>query len=109
MEKYKLRFFFEYGGIGDCLWSSNDVTYKEFGFGSLDLELLPLSDDLKTILYDMSEEYQSSLDWNYPPNPSPWSEEHKKDFLIRSKQVYQRLVLELGDDFEVQYCFEKYN
>jgi len=43
MEKYKLRFFFEWGG--GCLWSGSHVTTSDLGYGPLDTTdtRLPLS------------------------------------------------------------------
>jgi len=70
------------------------------------LDSLDLSENLKQTIVELGEEYQSSLDWNYPPDPSPWSQEHKDDFLKRTKIVYKKLCDELGDKFKINYCVD---
>ena len=50
----------------------------------------------------MCEEYQTYLNWEYPPDPSPWTEEHKADFRKRAKEGYDRFVKEVGPDFIVE-------
>ena len=68
----------------------------------ISLDEFPLSDDFKIILKAMCEEYQTYLNWEYPPDPSPWTEEHKADFRKRAKEGYDRFVKEVGPDFIVE-------
>ena len=96
--KYILKYWFEYGGI--CLWSVNDSAKNKFGY-AIDNDKLPVSKSLINELYALEEEYQSSLDWEYPPDPSPWTLEQKQDFKNRANLTYLKLLSELGSDFEV--------
>lgn len=98
MAKYVLRYWFEHGGT--CLWSNNDDAKNMFGY-AINNEKLPISKALIEELYTLEEEYHSYLDWDYPPNPSPWTSEQKLDFKNRAYLVYLELLSELGNDFEV--------
>lgn len=101
MPKYVIRFFFEYGCVGDCLWCGNDAARDKFDVGPISFDKLNLSEKLKGELTQLSDEFQSSLDWEYPPDPSPWSEEQWESFNLRANEAYKRIVSELGSDFEV--------
>lgn len=98
MTKYILKYWFEHGGI--CLWSANDNARNKYDY-PIDNRELPISKNLIDELYALEEEYHDYLDWNYPPDPSPWSEEQKQDFKNRANIAYHKLVTELGSDFEV--------
>ena len=41
------------------------------------------------------------LNWEYPPDPSPWSIEQKVDYINRANMLYMKLLSELGSDFEI--------
>ncbi|MBO5797332.1 MAG: hypothetical protein J6R77_03180 [Clostridia bacterium] len=99
---YTLRFFFEWGAT-HCLWCGDDETTARYGVGPIQFDDLPLSDSLKATLLQMGEEYQTALNWQYPPDPSPWTAEHRADFLRRSEDVYRQLVEELGAEHHVLY------
>jgi len=77
MSKYKLKFWFEHGGI--CVWGENDNAKEKYGY-AIDNEKLPISKELIEELNNLEDEYSTYLDWNEPQNPSPWSEEQKKIF-----------------------------
>ena len=95
---YKLEFWFEHGG--SCLWSSNEESNKEYGY-AVNTQKLPLSELTRKNISDLECEYHSYLNWEYPPDPSPWTEEHKRDFLRRATNVYHKIVNELGENYEV--------
>ena len=97
--KQVIWFFFDWGA-DTCLWNDDD--------GALDYDKFNLSEDLKNTLINMAKEYQTALNWDYPPDPSPWTAEQKEDFMNRSKIVYQQIVNELGEKFEVLFQFEIY-
>ncbi len=101
---YKLRFWFEWGLDTACLWCADQITRDRFGVGPINFDKLGLSEELQNDLRALGDEFQDSLDWEYPPDPSPWTQEHKEDFLRRSGEVYKRLVLELGENYEVIYA-----
>ena len=92
--KKTIRFFFDWGAY-DCFWGGEEDL--------IPYEWLGISEELETTLRDMAKEFQTALDWEYPPDPSPWSEEHKKDFLERAEKVYERILAEIGDEYEVIY------
>jgi len=99
MTRYNLHFWFEHGGF--CIWGKNDKAKRKYGY-AIKNDTLPISIDLLTELNDLQEEYATYLDWNYPPNPSPWTKEHKEDFLSRANLVYEKLANELGSDFVIE-------
>ncbi|MBD5144940.1 MAG: hypothetical protein HDT21_03355 [Ruminococcus sp.] len=101
MAEYVIRFFFEYGCVGDCLWCGNDAARDKFDVDPIEFDKLNLSEKLKAALTQLSDEFQSSLDWEYPPYPSPWTKEHWENFNSRTNDVYDRLVSELGSNFEI--------
>ena len=102
-----LKFMFDYGEIYTCIW--NDEPTDEYYGCPMHLDELPLSDGLRADIVQMCEEFQSSLDWEYPPDPSPWTQEHMQDFMARSKAAYNRVVAELGDAYTVEYLPETFS
>lgn len=98
MAKYILKYWFEHGGT--CLWSTNDLAKNKFDYAIAN-EKLPISKSLIKELYALEEEYHGYLDWEYPPNPSPWTENQKSDFKYRANKVYHKLLSELGIEYEI--------
>lgn len=101
MNRYKFSFWIEWGGT--CLWSKNDKARNCFDY-AVDNNDLPISKELKDLLHQLEKEYQSALNWDYPPDPSPWTKEKALDFKKRATVAYDRLIKELGDEFEVEYA-----
>jgi hypothetical protein len=91
---------FEWGG--GTLWCGNDLALSKFGVGSIE-EALPISDSLRNRLAELTQWHDAALDWEYPPNPSPWSDEEWTRFDIAAKDMLSRLQSELGPSFEVIY------
>ena len=106
-QKYKLRFFIEWGG--NFLWpdSSNAVTVERFGVGPLNPQNLNVSKALCDELYSLEKEYQTSMNWDSPLDPSPWSEDQFKDFYTRLKVAYQKLCDELNDSYDIAFCMDE--
>ena len=94
-----LRFWFEHGGI--CIWGINDNAQEKYGYAIENSEL-PISKTLIVELNTLESEYATYLDWEYPPNPSPWTEDEKADFLNRANIAYEKLKCELGSDYDVE-------
>ena len=46
-------------------------------------------------------QYDTSIDWDYPPDPSPWSEEDREQFQKKSDELLDELRKALGKDFEI--------
>lgn len=98
LAKYILKYWFEHGGT--CLWSVNAHAKKTFNY-AISNEKLPISKKLADELYALETEYHGYLDWDYPPNPSPWTSNQKSDFKNRANETCLKLVSELGTDFEI--------
>jgi hypothetical protein len=96
---YKLKYWFEHGGI--CVWGVNEAAKEKYGY-AIKTASLPISDSLIETLNKLEEEFHSYLDWEYPPNPSPWTEEHKLDFISRATKAYEKLCFELGEAYAVE-------
>lgn len=99
MHTYELRYVFDYGS-GMCLWSSNEAAREKYGY-PVDLEALDVPTDIKALGHELVREYDTSLNWDYPPDPSPWSVQHWSDFGLRSGQFLARLREYLGPQFIV--------
>lgn len=95
----KLRYFFD-PGSGVCLWAADDEARNAFGY-PVDLNHLPVSKELAAVGQQLIAKFDTSIDWEYPPNPSPWSGAQRESFRAASKQFYTRLASELGTHFEV--------
>ena len=95
--KNELRFSFDYGGF--CLWAND---------GAIEPNALPISQELIDEINSLCDEFDTSLDWEYPPDPSPWTKEEWYDFFKRSKLIYEKLEKELGADYELISELEKY-
>jgi hypothetical protein len=98
MAKYVLKYWFEHGGT--CLWSANDAAKEDFDY-AIDNEKLPISKELVRELDLLEKEYHGYLNWEYPPDPLPWSTEQKVDFKNRANMLYLKILSELGSDFEI--------
>ncbi len=106
-QKYKLRFFIEWGG--SFLWpdSSDAVTFEKFDVGPLQPEDLNVSKELCDELHNLEKEYQTALNWDYPLDPSPWSEDQFKNFFDRLKIAYKKLCDELNYSYDIAFCMNE--
>lgn len=107
---YHLRFFFEYG-VDTPLWPGpwNLPDFDSpYGYPCA-LEKLPISAATGNELTRLAEVYQSSLDWDYPPDPSPWTEDQKESFRRMADAALQALRRDLGDDWTVEDARERFN
>jgi hypothetical protein len=85
-----LRFFFD-PGSGAVLWA--DV-------GPADLDQLPISASLRAELDSLVEQYDESVNWDYPPDPGPWREARCARFNADVRTALARLRRELGTAVE---------
>jgi hypothetical protein len=99
MPPHHVRFFFEAGVSDTPLWP--DDLDSPYGF-PCELERLPISLATQVELARLCEWYQSSIDWDYPPNPSPWPAEERERFRQRSDAALDTLRRELGDGWVVE-------
>jgi hypothetical protein len=98
MNKFRIRFFFEYGG--GCLWGGDERTIEEYGY-PIKLEILPLKKSTLDHLKKLETLFQSSLNWDDPASVSPWSKEESIAFKNQAEQVLISLKAELHEKFEI--------
>ena len=98
--QYKVRLMFEWGG--GTLWSGNDYTRGKYGFGNIE-NALPISKNLVQRLGEMQVWHDTALNWEYPPDPGPWSPEQYDEFEKAVIDIMQDIKQELGQSFEVVY------
>lgn len=98
-----LKFGFEYGNDHSCVSSVNNEAIGKFGGYIINNEFLDISKDLSLRLISLCEEYQTSLNWEYPQDSSPWNQEQRENFSKRAADAYCDLVKQLGEDYNVIY------
>jgi hypothetical protein len=98
--RYHLKLMFEWRG--GCLWAVNDAALKAFDVGEIE-EKLPLSDETRQRLEELSVWHDTALDWDDPGGPSPWSADEEERFERAAREVLERVRAELGPEFEVVY------
>lgn len=102
MAKYVFKYWFEWGGT--CLWSENHAARADFGY-AVDEQKLPISRKLKNLLRYLQAYHENMMDMDNAPDDSPWwNEEDTVMFNSKKKFAYNQLCIELGDDYEIQYC-----
>ncbi len=99
-ERFILKFFFD-PGSSVCFWSENERARAYFGNYLVDTDKLPLSENLRRKLLHLISWYDTSIDWNYPPNPSPWTEEECVRFNNEVAATLSLICDELGDEYEI--------
>ncbi len=98
--RYHLKLMFEWGG--GCLWPDNDAARAAFDVGHADDEL-PLSDATRERLEELSTWHDSSLNWDDPAGPGPWTPGEYEDFERAAAEILETVRAELGPDFHVTY------
>lgn len=98
--KYVLRLMFEWRG--GTLWCGNEAALRAFDVGNVE-DQLPLSKETMQRLEELSTWHDTSLDWDDPAGPSPWTPEEYARFELAAQEVLQTVRAELGPDFEVVY------
>src|SRR5689334_4382786 len=94
------RFFFD-AGSGTLLWTVDPEDQEIWGY-AVDLTELPVSPDLRTELIDLVAAYDSSLNWEYPPDPGPWREGRCQRFNEAVRAALGRLRAELGPAWQIR-------
>lgn len=85
------------------LWSGEERTWEQFGYGSLEDEL-PISESLRKRGDELAEWYDTSLNWDNPSyGPGPWRQDECERFKVAARAFFDDLREELQDDFEVIY------
>ncbi|SOQ01961.1 hypothetical protein [Pseudomonas syringae] len=91
---------FEWGG--GCLWCGNNIARDKFSVGPIE-ERLPLSNEVHAMLNELSQWHDTSLNWDYPPDPGPWSADDYVRFDEAAVKLLKSIQQELGEEFEVVY------
>jgi hypothetical protein len=98
--RYVIKLMFEWGG--GSLWCGNDAARDRFDVGDIE-DRLPLSDETRRRLEELSVLHDQSLNWDYPPDPGPWTEEEHARFERAAEELRAVIQSELGPEFEVVY------
>ncbi|WP_313055873.1 hypothetical protein [Pseudomonas lopnurensis] len=71
--------------------------------GHVDIDDLPLSQELKGEIIKWDREYQATYNGDYPPDSRFSSPEAKLRHIVEGQQLAQRLQQELGGGYTVVY------
>lgn len=99
-ENYRLRLMFEWGG--GCIWVGDDTTRRQYGVGPIE-DSLPLADETRRKLAEITVWHDLSLNWEYPPDPGPWDAHEYERFEAAAFAMRDHLQSELGDRFSIVY------
>ena len=91
---------FEWGG--GSLWCVDDSAFSAFGVGPIE-DRLPLTSATRRRLDELGAWHDTSLNWEYPPDPGPWPPEEYERFEQAAIAVLECVRAELRVEFEVVY------
>lgn len=99
MHLYRLRYFFS-AGSNVCLWAENEAARQKWDY-PIDAQRLPLPENTWRFSFHLCAWYDTSIDWSYPPNPSPWDVRERTNFNLAAQRFLANLREQLGADFEI--------
>ena len=99
LKKYKLKFMLDYGC--DCLWSADDKTEQKFGCQIENLSDIGLSEPSIGLSEYVSDLYSFRLNPIYQLLPSFWSGEMCLFFQNKVIELYNKVIIDIGDKFEI--------
>ena len=99
------RFFFD-AGSGTALWTTSPEDRERRGY-AVDPRQLPISQALQDDLMSLIAQYDTSLNWDYPPDPGPWREPQCRQFNHAVHQAIERLRRELGPAWQIHDAFDE--
>lgn len=91
---------FEWGG--GTLWCGNDAALERFDVGPVE-DRLPISEKTRQRLNELSALHDTALNWEYPPDPGPWTKEEDERFDANANELLSAIREELGPEYEVVY------
>lgn len=97
---YVLKLMFEWGG--GSLWCVDDSAFLAFGVGCIE-DRLPLTSATRRRLDELRAWHDTSLNWEYPPDPGPWPPEEYERFEQAAIAALECVRAELRGEFEVVY------
>jgi hypothetical protein len=104
-EQFEIRFFFD-AGSGICLWAGNELTKNKFSDYPIEVESLPISENLIKNLIHLIAWWDTSYDWNYPQGPTLWDIEECNYFNKKTEKTYKTLVEELAGNYHIKNEFK---
>jgi hypothetical protein len=102
---YRFRFFFD-AGSGTALWADSAAAEEIWGY-AVELGRVPVSQPLRDELAGLVTAYDTSVNWDYPPDPGPWREPQCFRFNQAVRHVLARLRAELGPQWQIQSEFSE--
>jgi len=96
----QIRVFFD-AGSGICLWAGNEAARNKYRDYPIPQTKLPISVALQSRIGKLIERYDTSIDWDYPPDPTPWTDEECRDFNEAAQEMVTQLADELAHDHEI--------
>lgn len=99
-QKPKLKYMRDYSCTS--LWTANDEARAILHGYNVSYSQLNLSPELVSSLKEMDEEYSTQIDWNDPGAGLQWDEAHVNDYNLRSDVLYNRIVEEIGDIYDIE-------
>lgn len=72
--------------------------------GHIDVDDLPLSQELKAEIIAWDREYQATFNSDYPPDSGFSSPEVRLRHIAEGQQLAEKLQQELGGDYTIEYC-----
>lgn len=79
------------------LWRNDGID-----FGDVNLNELPLTQELKDDLWAWAGLYDTFIDMDDPANSPPLTNEQKERFISQGSQLFVRLKTELGDNYLIE-------
>ncbi|MER6983551.1 hypothetical protein ABT317_43035 [Streptomyces carpinensis] len=73
----------------------------------VDPDRLPISRILRDELKSLVARYDTSLNWDYPPDPGPWREAECREFNEAVHRTLGRLRAELGPSWQIHDEFDE--
>lgn len=100
MAIYEMKYMYDWAS-GVCLWSTNENARNKYGYPVF-ADDLPVTDELKAEMKYMAEKHDEALNWEQPNDDLLWSDEQIEDFKQKSRVLYDRICLELGEDYHIE-------
>lgn len=103
--RYQIRFFYDWG-CDSPFWCGNDAARAKFDVGSIEPEELGLSSQTSEMVRALTEWHDTALNWDYPPDPSPWRQEECDRFNAAVDSLLETIRAELSKEYELidQQC-----